>query len=611
MKRYITNSLCLKRTMKALLGGVAVAMFASCEDFLTIYPTDRVVFDNYWQEKADVEGMVNNCYRTMVQSGVLNRMLVWGEMRSDNVSDGNVAMGGDLRDINEINLVSTNGYCSWADFYKVINNCNIVISQAGNVEKKDPDYTPRDRDITIGEMYALRALCHFYLVRTFGAVPLLTEAKIDDSQDLYPKQEKPLVVLDAVIADLKMAESMVMASGAYLSNAQNKGRITADAVRAILADALLWRAAFTDFVDPGEFFKDKNDTVNVGTSADYYSECIEYCNRIINDRNQYMVKVNGESNSMYKNALIEGYPLMRSYATIGKSSGDLAYEEVFGTSMNSIPESIFELQLTGKEGENENYMIPQFYGRQGSNALLGVGLNLLDMYKLTDYRRESFIVESKNEDDPSLIAKYTSRGSQGDFNVDGETPRTPIYREAKNKNGYYFESTNWIIYRMSDVMLMKAEAHAYRNQSGDLDEAFKLVKAVYDRSNNEELVEEGEALSQPTTAAAMRTMVLEERQRELAFEGKRWYDLVRTALRTTRDVTEGDATYAVNDIDAVRDIIVNGKYKMNQKTYSNKMPDIYSFFFPISESEINAYGDKKNLLKQNPAYETESSIEQN
>ena len=109
----------------------------------------------------------------------------------------------------------------------------------------------------------------------------------------------------------------------------------------------------------------------------------------------------------------------------------------------------------------------------------------------------------------------------------------------------------------------------------------------------------------------MRTMVLEERQRELAFEGKRWYDLVRTALRTTRDVTEGDATYAVNDIDAVRDIIVNGKYKMNQKTYSNKMPDIYSFFFPISESEINAYGDKKNLLKQNPAYETESSTELN
>ena len=465
MKRYRKDSLGFKRTVKALLGGLFVAMFASCDDFLTIYPTNSVVFENYWQEKGDVEAMVNSCYRTMVQTGFMDRLLVWGEIRSDNVTEGNTSIGGDLRDVNEVNLVSTNGYCSWTEFYKVINNCNIVIENAELVKKKDPTYTVRDLQVTLGEMYALRALCHFYLVRTFGAIPVMTQAVTDDSQDLYPKQVKPLVALDCIIADLKMAEGMVMASGAYLNYAQNKGRITADAVRAILADALLWRAAFTDFVDPGNFLKDPADTVSAGSSDEYYNECIAYCDRIIKDRNQYMTKYTTGDNTQYKNMLIAGYPLVRSYRTTGlPNSGDLAYNEVFGDGgMNSVPESIFELQMTGNEDENQNKLVPSFYGIQGANAKFAAGLNLLKLYELSDYRRESFIVESVDEDDPDLIAKYTTKNASGEFTADGETPMTPNYREAKNNS--YLQNTNWIIYRMSDVMLMKAEAHAYLAKS--------------------------------------------------------------------------------------------------------------------------------------------------
>ena len=111
----------------------------------------------------------------------------------------------------------------------------------------------------------------------------------------------------------------------------------------------------------------------------------------------------------------------------------------------------------------------------------------------------------------------------------------------------------------------------------------------------------------------MQNLVLDERQRELAFEGKRWFDLVRKALRTSKVTAEGES---VNDISGVLDIIVNGKYVSNPKSYKNKMPDINYFFFPIAERELNTYSGKVDengdpLIKQNPAYETKSTIEQN
>ena len=60
MKRYNINLSRIKCTAKVLLGGVLVTMFGACDDFLTIYPTNSVVQENYWKVEADVEGRVAN-----------------------------------------------------------------------------------------------------------------------------------------------------------------------------------------------------------------------------------------------------------------------------------------------------------------------------------------------------------------------------------------------------------------------------------------------------------------------------------------------------------------------------------------------------------------------
>lgn len=611
MKRYNINLSRFKCTAKALLGGVLVSLFGACDDFLTIYPTNSVVLENYWKVEADVDGMVANCYRSMIQFGFMERFLVWGEIRSDNVMEGNFNNGGNssLRDINEINLMPTNGYCSWADYYKVINNCHIVRKYAPGVVDKDPDYTKYDLKNHEGEMQAISALCHFYLVRAYRDIPLLKEAIVDDSQNLYQEQVGPIEALDWIIEELKEAEGKVIQSGNYISNNENKGRITTDAVRAILADALLWRASFKTFDGRTEEAK-----------ADY-TECIDYCEQILEARRQYMKKyVKANPNSSYKKLADEKYPLVKSYPEIRDfANGDDAYDEVFGVGQNSIPESIFELQMTG-DVENQNYLVTYYYGREkGQNAPFVAGKNLLDMYALTDYRRESFILTPKTEEEPAYILKYTTSGTSGKFTGDGTEPLSPNYHTTHeqtdntkaNHGKRYINNCNWIVYRLSDVMLMKAEALAYRNESGDRDASFELVEAVYYRSNDKEMIsDDTKLLKKPADAASMQQMVLDERQRELAFEGKRWFDLVRKALRITKTTAEGES---VNDISSVVDVIVSGKYVSNPKSYKNKMPDINYFFFPIYERDLNTYAGEENAgkLKQNPAYETESSIEKN
>ena len=123
----------ISRAAKTLLLGCLVAMTCGCNDFLTIYPTDRIVLEDFWKNKDDVESVAAESYRMMTQDGFVSRLLVWGELRGDNVIEGN-NVGTDVRNILEANILPSNGYTSWADFYKVINNCNIV-SQKANFSK--------------------------------------------------------------------------------------------------------------------------------------------------------------------------------------------------------------------------------------------------------------------------------------------------------------------------------------------------------------------------------------------------------------------------------------------------------------------------------------------
>ena len=90
------------------------------------------------------------------------------------------------------------------------------------------------------------------------------------------------------------------------------------------------------------------------------------------------------------------------------------------------------------------------------------------------------------------------------------------------------QDPNFIVYRVADVMLMKAEALISMSSSSDSwGAALDLVNEIRTRSKLPVLTPALEELSE----GDMLEMVLHERNMELAAEGKRWYDLLRLGKR--------------------------------------------------------------------------------
>ena len=163
---------------------------------------------------------------------------------------------------------------------------------------------------------------------------------------------------------------------------------------------------------------------------------------------------------------------------------------------------------------------------------------------------------------------------------------------------------NWIVYRLTDVMLMKAEALV--QLAGDepddpnLNNAFWLVQKVNKRSMYR-LAADTLQPSSFSSKEQMEFLVLAERGRELTFEGKRWYDLMRYCYRHMEgvdiktkmaDKTEWPALY-----DGMLKLVVR-KYVNGGDAVSYKMKSEPFLYWPVLERELRV----NRLLKQNPVF---------
>lgn len=293
----------LKYFTIALLGAGA----ASCDDFFDLKPQNEMVLEEFWQNESDALSVVGSCYRSMQEPGFMQRLLVWGEFRSDNCILGS-GDGGDLNNIANLNLLPSNGYASWSDFYAVINLCNTVEHFAPIAYERDPNFTLGQLNGYLAEVKTIRAYCYFTLVRAFRDIPFTTEPTIDDTVPMRLPQSDPDEIINFLIDDLKAAEPGAITRWSQVS--YTKGRITQNAVRCLIADMCLWQGR--------------------------YAEAEEYCNRILMDGNSELELVS--PNNYNKGVFIDG---------------------------NST-ESIFELQFN--RGIIPNYAVCEFYGTAGAAA---------------------------------------------------------------------------------------------------------------------------------------------------------------------------------------------------------------------------------------------------
>ena len=589
----------ITKIKKFIVGGIlgcgVVAFLTGCTDFLTIYPNDRIVGSEFWKKKADVEQMVDGCYNSMIAYNIQERAIMWGAYRSDELVKFSSYNDNTLDNISAVNLLPTNRYNSWDAFYKVINNCNIVLNHAKDVMEEDPEFTQGDYDVVRAQMLALRSLCYFYLVRAFRDVPYTTRSyEVDSEIELLP-QSTPAEVLQYCINDLEEALHSIMRSGAYGENDwRNKGYMTRDAVNALMADIYLWRAAMTH-------------------STSDYQQAITYCNAVIEAKHQYYEEHKVMTTTMKDEEDI--YHLL---------DGDDAMYEIF--SSGNSRESILEWQYINED--NVNTALENYYYRSGENSdnSILMASNLFNQYETNadtekgnkiyrsknDYRFWNNVYEANNEEMQQMSIRKMVDLSRVSFS---SSTTQGVKKEIRRD--YKQFGQNWIVYRLTDVMLMKAEALVETAVSDSdavvLKQAFDLVQAVNKRSMMRNATDTLKFESFKSKDN-FELLVMNERERELCFEGKRWFDLMRFCYRHMEgvdvnaflaDMAEGPKLHQ-----PMLDMIVR-KYKGDDGSsgdaVSYKMKGEHYLYWPIAENELKV----NKLLRQNPVYIQEKTTSKN
>lgn len=177
---------------------------------------------------------------------------------------------------------------------------------------------------------------------------------------------------------------------------------------------------------------------------------------------------------------------------------------------------------------------------------------------------------------------------------------------------------NYIFYRLADVMLMKAEAQVQLAETDDdirLRQAFNLVQAVNNRSlYSGSLASDSLKFNYYKTRVAIEPLILTERLRELCFEGKRWYDLMRYNFRHVEGIDYSKTLYQQQEEgkeftrnDATFLNLVTRKYTSGAAAAASKMRTEPYLYMPINQSDI----DVNSNLRQNPAYRNDSEYEKN
>ena len=504
----------MRKINKYIMCGLAAAFgLSSCSDFLDIEPRNLVILEQFWNEKTDVDNTVAGCYEGLQSTANITRMMAWGEFRSDNISIGEKAEQDDyhMYKFLQANIDPNNVYTDWSSFYSVINRCNTVIFYAPQVQQKDPSFSESDLRATIAEVSAIRDLCYFYLIRSFKNVPYITTAYTDDNQPMAIPASPFEEVLDSLINDLERVKGDAVRR--YPTNGDKQyyqtGRITRDAIYAMLCEMYLW----------------KQD----------YQKCIDYADLIIKSKQD---KAKEDEGTLYSNMdkYFDGYPLIANWTSQTGYFG-AASDAIFAS--GNSDESIFELYFSKTNANmSSNGAVNAYYGYLDGSWYYRVSPS---QYLVTDVSNNLFKLFRNQYDaryyesiySSNIIGKYTASITPVIETTSTKVNTLPSTLYAKDKN-----RANWIIYRLTDIMLMKAEALvqlAAGNDDEKLQEAFKLVQVVNKRSilKDKDRIAAADMLSFPTEDAKtkMEEMVMQERQRELLFEGKRWFDLVRRSMR--------------------------------------------------------------------------------
>ncbi|MBQ0023601.1 MAG: RagB/SusD family nutrient uptake outer membrane protein [Prevotellaceae bacterium] len=242
---------------KICLFGLSALMLVSCEDMFTadneLVTTDLTPQDTLYQ----VMGIVKRMQKIATSTVLL------GEARADLV-DINKHTPSDIRELAENNVSETNAYNNPADYYAVINNCNIYLAYVDSLLKTHGEYY-YEKEIMAVKTF--RAWTYLELAKIYGQVPLITKPieSSDVAEELVKQTKVGLdVICDTLIKDLEGYAYMNLNDELLPSyNAKFHDQSYSNffiPARVMLAELYLWRGSKTgsksDFINAVRMYHD-------------------------------------------------------------------------------------------------------------------------------------------------------------------------------------------------------------------------------------------------------------------------------------------------------------------------------------------------------------------
>jgi hypothetical protein len=457
----------------AILLALIVAVGTGCSKFVDYDPHEdfQITSDDYLKTADDYRKMVIGTYSPLQW---LYANPVIGDVASDNSVTGgeNATDVIGLQQIDDYQVNPVNFYLTeaWKSCYEGINRANYL-----HENKAKLDFT--GKDALYGEVYFLRAYYYFELVRMFGDVPLFTEKRLTASDSRQFQRAPKADVYRQIEADLAEAIRVLP-----VVNVQ-KGRVTRPAAQALLGKALLYQGKFD------------------------------------------------AAAAMLENVVNGPFSLVTKFGDIFLQAGE------------NGPESVFEIQYSNvspfydwsNPGRGQGNLAVQMCGVRnlGGNSPYASGWSinlptreLAAAFTPGDTRKDATIldIEAYKNANPAmnityLVAPYRNTGLYNHK-----------YHPRKGETSGQVE-LNWLnnyrTIRYADVLLMAAEAWNRSSTPNDA-KAQAYLNRVRQRAFGDNLH------NITSTGAALRQAIWDERRLELAMEGDRFFDLVRTGQAASK-----------------------------------------------------------------------------
>ncbi|WP_461631401.1 RagB/SusD family nutrient uptake outer membrane protein [Labilibaculum euxinus] len=460
--------------------GIAIAISSSsCNEdkFLEIDPTGRVTSDNFLNTDSEVKlaivGVYNAIQNNFSNGSWASVYFVKNLPADDCLAGSSEGDQSGYQNIDDFAIQTDNDKIKliWSNFYKTISSTNTIINQV------EPD-TDGKKEM-IAEAKALRAYCYFELVTMFGSVPLMTVNPVSEVDYHLPR---------ASVADIYT-------------------QIEKDFTEAI-----------PDLPLKSEYSTADRYRFSKGTAQAYYGKALLYQKKYGDAATQLALVISSLE-----------YDLEPDFADVWTK------ETEFGQ------ESLFEVSYTAQEsydwgnfpwgGGNENNIEAQLQGPR--DAVFDFSNSTLDIVNGWGFNSPSAKIGQAFVD-----AGDTERGnatvlSAADFQATGGVIKNPsahdyegymrlkyVTRPSETSTDGVPElnyTINWRLMRYADVLLMAAEA--YHFSTNDPQALIELNKVRYRAG-----------LTDITASDDIFQAIVKERQLELAFEGSRYWDLVRWDL---------------------------------------------------------------------------------